>query len=584
MPEIARCHKQQGPIIRFPFRLKGQQPEHCGYPHPAFHLSCIENSTVFELASTLKLVVKEIDYPNQLLYTLSPDDSLTRLPPNLTLYLSNHNSHFQLAEDEDNSDYSFFSCSSTNSAGYIPVTCLNPDPSRKIYAVPSGYYISFNPLLSCKKINTIPSVPWKILDPQYGLPLHWSRPDCRNCELKNNMRCGLKKYSPEPETECFRISKFPIGLLRGLVLLPIVLIAVYCGIKFIMIKRDDSAKINGFLRDYKALKPARYSYDDIKKITNQFKEKIGQGGCGAVYKGKLSSDVRVAVKILDNAKGNGDDFINEVGIIGRIHHINVVRLVGYCADGYRRALIYEFLPNKSLEKFISSDHERHLLGWEKLQQIALGIAKGIEYLHLGCDQRILHFDIKPHNILLDNKFNPKISDFGLAKLCSREQSAVSMTAVRGTVGYIAPEVFSRNFGSVSYKSDVYSFGMLLLDLVGRRNNNEAPSTSLSYFPDWIYKSLDKGKDLEIQLGDDNDAKIIEKLTIVGLWCIQWYPKDRPSMKAVVQMLEGDGKGLSAPPNPNSSTNLGGKRGGLDGRLFNGELEVISEFDDRECKK
>ncbi|KAI8007377.1 Rust resistance kinase Lr10 [Camellia lanceoleosa] len=171
-------------------------------------------------------------------------------------------------------------------------------------------------------------------------------------------------------------------------------------------KKADQVKIDKFLEDYKALKPARYSYADIKKITNQFQDKVGQGGYGIVYKGTLSNDVHVAVKILNNVKGNRDEFINEVQTMGRIHHINVVRLVGYCADGFRRALFYEFLPNNSLEKFISTDKEKNSLGWKKLHDIALGIAKGIEYLHLGCDQRILHFDIKPHNVLLDNK-NPE---------------------------------------------------------------------------------------------------------------------------------------------------------------------------------
>ena len=155
-----------------------------------------------------------------------------------------------------------------------------------------------------------------------------------------------------------------------------------------------------------------------------------------MYKGKLSNEVLVAVKILSNSKGNGEEFINEVRTMGRIHHVNVVCLVGFCADGFSRALIYEFLPNESLEKFIfSTTIKNRSLGWKKLQDIALGIAKGIEYLHQGCDQRILHFDIKPHNILLDHHLNPKISDFGLAKLCSKEQSTVSMTAARGTMGY-----------------------------------------------------------------------------------------------------------------------------------------------------
>ena len=138
--------------------------------------------------------------------------------------------------------------------------------------------------------------------------------------------------------------------------------------------------------------------------------------------------------------------------MGRIHHVNVVHLVGFCTDGFRRALIYEFLPNEPLENFIfSRTIKNHSLDWKKLQDISLGITKGIEYLHQGYDQRVLHFDIKPHNILLDYNFNPKIFDFGLTKLCSREQSVVSMTATRGTMGYIAPEMLSKNIGNVSYK-------------------------------------------------------------------------------------------------------------------------------------
>ncbi|KAL2500818.1 Protein kinase superfamily protein [Forsythia ovata] len=185
-------------------------------------------------------------------------------------------------------------------------------------------------------------------------------------------------------------------------------------------------KIEGFLEDYMALRPTRYSYADIKKITYNFKKKLSQGGYGTVY--KVSSQILVAVKVLKFFKGNGEEFINEVGTIGRIHHVNVVRLVGYYAYGYRRALVYKFLPNDSLEKFILFGNQSRTLGWEKLQQIAIGIANGLDYLHQGCNQRILHFDIKPHNILLDHNFNPKVSDFGLAKLCSKDQSVVSITA------------------------------------------------------------------------------------------------------------------------------------------------------------
>ncbi|KAE8675433.1 putative Kinase superfamily protein [Hibiscus syriacus] len=158
------------------------------------------------------------------------------------------------------------------------------------------------------------------------------------------------------------------------------------------------------------------------------------------------------------------------------------------------------------------------LSWERLHDIALGVAKGIEYLHQGCEQRILHFDIKPHNILLDHNFTLKISDFGLAKLCSKDQSAISMITVRGTMGYIAPEVLSLNFGNVSYKSDVYSFGMLLLEMVGGIKNidDTVENTSQVYFPEWAYNCLDKGEELGIRIEDEEQTEIAKKLTIVGL--------------------------------------------------------------------
>ena len=357
-------------------------------------------------------------------------------------------------------------------------------------------------------------------------------------------------------------------------LLVIILYVVWSSNK---IDKENQVKVEKFLADYRALKPARYSYADIKRITNQFKDKLGEGGYGKVYKGKLSNEIFVAVKVLNNVKGNGEEFINEVGTIGRIHHVNMVRLVGYCADGFRRALVYEFLPNDSLEKFIFNNT---LLGWEKLQDIAMGIARGIEYLHQGCDQRIVHFDIKPHNILLDQNMNPKISDFGQAKLCSKEHSAVSMTAARGTMGYIAPEVLSRSVGKVSCKSDVYSFGMLLLEMVGGRKNTDIKAnTNEVYFPEWIYDHLDKGKDLQIRIEEDGDAIVIKKLAILGLWCIQWYPVDRPSMKEVVQMLEGEGENMSMPPNPfAAATKPTRTNAGPHGRVVEQELSVILELE------
>ena len=183
------------------------------------------------------------------------------------------------------------------------------------------------------------------------------------------------------------------------------------------------------------------------------------------------------------SKSNGHDFINEVVTIGRIHHVNVVKLIGFCVQGPKWALIYEFMYNGSLDKFIFLKQENNTpLSWEMLYKIALGVGRGIEYLHQGYDMQILHFDIKPHNILLDEDFTPKILYFGLAKLYSIDESIVSLTATRGMLGYIAPELFYKNI-----KADVYSFGMLL-EMVGRRKNVDALAehSSQIYFPSWIY--------------------------------------------------------------------------------------------------
>ncbi|KAK3161123.1 hypothetical protein QOZ80_1BG0072360 [Eleusine coracana subsp. coracana] len=315
-------------------------------------------------------------------------------------------------------------------------------------------------------------------------------------------------------------------------------------------------KVEIFLKAYGTSKPTRYTFSEVKKIAKRFKVKLGQGGFGSVYKGELPNGVPVAVKMLENSRGDGDDFINEVATIGQIHHANIVRLLGFCSEGTRRALIYEFMPNESLDKyifFLDSGTNQELLLPTKMVDVALGIARGMEYLHQGCNKRILHFDIKPNNILLDYNFNPKISDFGLAKLCARNQSIVTLTAARGTMGYIAPELYSRNFGGVSYKSDAYSFGMLVLEMVsGRRNSDPCIETKNEvYLPQWIFEKLTSGQDLvpNKEMTDEMEKEKVRQLATVALWCIQWNPKNRPSMTKVVNMLTRRLEDLQMPPKP-----------------------------------
>ncbi|XP_042032942.1 cysteine-rich receptor-like protein kinase 41 isoform X2 [Salvia splendens] len=340
------------------------------------------------------------------------------------------------------------------------------------------------------------------------------------------------------------------------------IVGFLCAMGFLIYKfrrRHLSAyeEIESFLQSDNHLSPIRYSYSDIKKMTRNFREKLGEGGFGTVYKGKLRSGHYVAVKLLGKAPKNDKDFINEIGTIGRIHHVNVVQLIGYCAERSKRALILDFMPNGSLDKYIFNAKKTSSLDWGMKFKIAVGAARGIEYLHNGCDIKILHFDIKPHNILLDDKFVPKVTDFGIAKLCSVDNDTVTMTAARGTIGYVAPELNCRSIGLVSHKADVYSFGMLLMEMAGV-NKKDDPN---KYFPDWIYDCINNGEDLGIVEEDnnvddvnENGKNVLKKMTIVGLWCIQMNPNNRPSMDKVLEMLEGDVEDLKIPEHPSHLVN------------------------------
>ncbi|XP_052171600.1 rust resistance kinase Lr10-like isoform X2 [Diospyros lotus] len=309
--------------------------------------------------------------------------------------------------------------------------------------------------------------------------------------------------------------------------------------------------IENFLLSQDNLMPISYSYSKISKMTSSFNHKVGEGGFGLVYKGKLKSGRIVAVKVLKMSTAIAREFINEVATIGRIYHLNVVRLVGFHAGRSKRALIYDFMPNGSLEKYIFSEEGAFSLTYKQMFDISLGVARGIEYLHDGCDMKILHFDIKPHNILLDENFVPKISDFGLAKLYPTDYSIVSLTAARGTFGYMAPELLYNNIGGVSHKADVYSFGILLMEMAGRRRNLNAYAdhTSQIYFPSWVYVQFNKGKGIEMGDASEEEKVLVNKMMLVALWCIQMKPIDRPSMSKVVEMLEGSAELIPMPPKP-----------------------------------
>ncbi|RZC43563.1 hypothetical protein C5167_036511 [Papaver somniferum] len=538
--------------IRFPFWLKDSQPDHRGYPR--FELSCTDNKTVIELPLSGKFLVRKINYATQSMEIYDQKDCIPRrlMGFNLT------DTPFKVHEY---GNYTFLNCS-RDVATYDSriISCLS-SPTYKVVSFDlDDFLVGFSPAYKCKTLADSIKCPWYsnfdcALD-DHRLLINWDEPKCGHCEFHGG-RCG---YNSNLSIGCFGIDKskgkkIAISLSVGIFVFALSVLIIFIKIrkKADMKEKENQRRIERFLEN-NALKPTRYSHAEIKKITNKFEIKLGQGGYGSVFKGKLTNGIQVAVKVLDNSDGsnNGEEFVNEVGTIGRIHHLNVVRLLGFCVEGSTRALIYEFMLNSSLDKFIFSAGEGKMsinLGWPKLQEIAIGIARGMDYLHQGCDQRILHFDIKPQNILLDRNFTPKISDFGLAKLCTKDTLVtISMAAARGTMGYIAPEVFSRNFGAVSYKSDVYSFGMLLFEIVGGNKNAMEIRSDEEYFPEWVYNRLNRGEDLGIQ-AEAEGSEIIKKLTMVALWCIQWNPVNRPSMNGVLRMLEGNTANLLMPYSP-----------------------------------
>jgi serine/threonine protein kinase len=327
---------------------------------------------------------------------------------------------------------------------------------------------------------------------------------------------------------------------------------------------SDTANVEQMLQKHGALAPKRYRYSEMKTITRSFEHKLGEGGYGTVFRGVLNGDDGhrpVAVKILHNSRSNrAEEFLNEVISIGRTSHVNVVTLLGFCLEGSRRALVYEYMPSGSLDKYIYSNQQQAAaaagrvdaaaLGWEALQEVAVGVARGLEYLHEGCNTRIIHFDIKPHNVLLDVDLRPKIADFGMAKLCNPKESILSMADARGTIGFIAPEVFSRGFGVVSVKSDVYSYGMLLLEMVGGRSNARAYAEDSNdlFFPLWVYDHMIEDGVLMMKDGFGSE-EVARKMALIGLWCIQTVPASRPSMSRVLEMLERSVHELPMPPRP-----------------------------------
>ncbi|KAJ6819476.1 uncharacterized protein M6B38_402345 [Iris pallida] len=300
-----------------------------------------------------------------------------------------------------------------------------------------------------------------------------------------------------------------------------------------------------------------FSYKELSAATRGFSEKLGQGGFGAVFRGNLADATPIAVKRLERPGGGGGEreFRAEVRTIGAVQHVNLVRLRGFCCEDPHRILVYDCMPGGPLSAYLGRARRPGLLSWHDRFGIALGTARGIAYLHEDCHDRIIHCDIKPENILLDDGRVPYVADFGLAKLMGRDFSRVLAT-MRGTWGYVAPEWISGV--AITTKADVYSYGMTLLEIIGGRRNVEAAAEAADktgegwYFPPWAARRIVEGDVtavLDPALAGEYDAEELERAAKVAVWCIQDEEAARPTMGAVVKMLEGVME-VSPPPLPN----------------------------------
>ncbi|XP_030964904.1 putative receptor-like protein kinase At4g00960 [Quercus lobata] len=335
-----------------------------------------------------------------------------------------------------------------------------------------------------------------------------------------------------------------------------------CNLRFEIFSFFETARAlpsppSGNVAQMTSVESLQFDFGTIRAATDNFSDanKLGRGGFGEVHRGRLFNGQEIAVKRLSRNSGQGDlEFKNEVLLVAKLQHRSLVRLLGFCLEGSERLLIYEFVPNTSLDHYIFDPIKRANLDWEMRYKIIRGIARGILYLHEDSRLRIIHRDLKAGNILLDAKMNPKIADFGMARMFVSDETEGNTNRIVGTYGYMAPEYAM--FGQFSIKSDVFSFGVLILEIVsGQKNTSFHNGENMEYLLNYAWKNWREGTISNLIDPTLNNSPISEILRCIhiGLLCVQQNVDDRPNMTLVGLMMNSNTVALPVPTQPASFT-------------------------------
>ncbi|RYQ82305.1 hypothetical protein Ahy_B10g100899 [Arachis hypogaea] len=391
--------------------------------------------------------------------------------------------------------------------------------------------------------------------------------DIRNggsgCVMWLGQLIDMRVYGTDGQDVYVRLAAADIGstssnknhravLAIGITLSALVLVLGLVSICYLRKKRQQSSR--GDERNMDDLKLPMFDFDTLMMATNNFSEdnKLGEGGFGSVYKGRLIEGQEIAIKRLSENSGQGiNEFKNEIRLIAKLQHRNLVRLLGCCIEKNEKMVVYEYMENRGLDSILFDKSKNLLLNWERRYNIIYGIARGLLYLHQDSRFRIIHRDLKISNILLDIEMNPKISDFGMARVFDKDQIQEKTVRVVGTYGYMSPEYIMD--GNFSIKSDVYSFGVMVLEIItGKKNRRFSNDNDEFNFLENVWRRWHEGTILTLvdsSMGNSYTESEVLRCIHVGLLCVQECAEDRPTMSSVILMLSSEAALMPRPNNP-----------------------------------